>query len=184
MAKRADNGQLNIDKDGENIDEDDAATISQMGSVGKKSGGSKKLLVMVISTLIAGGGGFAGYHFLSAKNKTNKKTGEVVVKSRIAPGHMVELKPFLTNLADKDRTAYIKVTMVIELRRGGNVPLFKRLTPEIRNNIIMILNSKTTAGINTPDGIVSLRHEIARGLNRILGAGAVVDVYFNNYLVQ
>lgn len=178
-----DSEQRNTGKNGENIDEDDMSTISKMESIGKKSGGSKKMLIIILVVLIAGGG-FAAYHFLSPKSKTTKKAGKIVVKSRVALGHMIELKPFLTNLADKDRTAYIKVSMVIELKQNGNVSLFKRLTPEIRNNIIMILNAKTTAGINTPDGIVSLRHEIARSLNRILGDGAVVGVYFNNYLVQ
>lgn len=187
MAKKPSKAQSNNDNDKgiEDVNEDDMSMISQIESSGKKSGGFKKLLFILIPLiLVLGGGGFAAYRFLFAKNNINKNVGKIIATSQTSPGPMIELKPFLTNLADKNKTSYIKVSMSIELKQGGNIGLFKQLMPKIRNNIIMILSSKTTREINTPEGIVSLRHQIARSLNRILGAGTVIGVYFNNYLVQ
>ncbi len=184
-SKPQSNNNTNDNKGIEDVNEDDMSTISQIESSGKKGGGFKKLIFILIPIiLILGGGGFAAYHFLFAKNNINKNTGKIIAPSQISPGPMIELKPFLTNLADKNKTSYIKISMSIELKQGGNIGLFKQLTPKIRNSIIMILSSKTTREINTPEGIVSLRHQIARSLNRILGDGTVIGVYFNNYLVQ
>ncbi|MHB1545949.1 MAG: flagellar basal body-associated FliL family protein [bacterium] len=181
MADNQNEGKSN--KELGNIDEDEMSTISQIES-SKKKGGVKKLIFILIPVLLVlGGGGFAAYHFLFAKTKAKSSPVPVNV-TKIKPGPMINLKPFLTNLADKDKTSYIKVSMSIELKQGSNPGVFKQLTPRIRNRIIMIMSSKTSREINTPQGILSLRHQIARSLNRILGDGTVTGVYFNNYLVQ
>jgi flagellar FliL protein len=182
MADKQNEGKS--EKELGNIDEDEMSTISQIESSKKKGGGIKKLLFILIPVVILlGGGGFAAYHFLLAKPKVKVPLKPVNV-STIKPGPMMNLKPFLTNLADKDKTSYIKVSISIELKQGSNIGTFKQLVPQIRNSIIMIMSSKTSREINTPQGILSLRHQIARGLNRILGDGTVTGVYFNDYLVQ
>ncbi len=166
-----------------NIDEEEMSTISQIES-SKKKGGIKKLLFILIPAIIVlGGGGFAAYHFLFAKTK-GKVSSKPANISQIKSGPMINLKPFLTNLANKNKMSYIKVSISIELKQGSNSGAFKQLTPQIRNRIIMIMSSKTSREINTPQGMLSLRHQIARSLNQILGDGTVTGVYFNNYLVQ
>lgn len=187
MAEKSNKVQPNNNngnKEAGDVNEDDISAVSQIESAKKKVGIKKLLFILIPAVLVLGGGGFAAYHFLFAKNNSNKNAAQLTAQYPTAPGPMIELKPFLTNLADKGKTSYIKVSMSIELKQGGNAGLFKQLTPKIRNSIIMILSSKTTAEINTPEGIVSLRHQIARSLNRILGDGTVIGVYFNNYLVQ
>ncbi len=167
-----------------NIDEDELSTISQIESSKKKGGGIKKILFLAIpAVVVLGGGGFAAYHFLFAKSKT-AAPAKPANAAKTAPGPMINLKPFLTNLADKDKTSYIKVSISVEMKTGTDLGRIKQLTPQIRNTIIMIMSSKTSDEVNTPEGIVSLRHQIARSLNRILGDGTVTGVYFNNYLVQ
>lgn len=184
MAKQG--GGNDLDKEMGGVSDDDLSTISQIESSGKKGkGGKKKLLFIIIPVLLVlGGGGFAAYHFLLAGKNKKKSPEAAVIKPQTSPGPMIKLKSFLTNLADENKTAYVKVSMSIELKQGGNVGLFKQSIPKIRNSIIMILSAKTSKEINTPQGIVSLRHQIARNLNQILGNGTVVGVYFNNYLVQ
>jgi flagellar FliL protein len=168
-----------------NIDDDEMSTISKIESSENKKGGIKKLLFILIpAILILGGGGFAAYHFLLAKPNNKKSISKPAPVSQLKPGPMINLKPFLTNLADKDKTSYVKVSISIELKQGSNIGAFKQLTPQIRNRIILILSSKTSREINKPQGIISLRHQIARSLNQVLGDGTVTGVYFNNYLVQ
>ena len=181
MADDKNEGKSNMELG--NIDEDEMSTISQIESSKKKGGEKKLLFILIPALLVLGGGGFAAYHFLFAQTKAKAPSKPVGV-SQIKPGPMINLKPFLTNLADKDKTAYIKVSISIELKQGSNLGTFKQLTPQIRNRIIMIMSSKTSREINTPQGILSLRHQIARSLNQILGDGTVTGVYFNNYLVQ
>ena len=183
-SSKAQSNNNNGNKEIGGVSEDDISAVSQIESAKKKGGIKKLLFILIPAVLILGGGGFAAYHFLFAKSNKNKNMGKLTLPSSSAPGPMIELKPFLSNLADKNKTSYIKVSMSIELKAGGNAGLFKQLTPKIRNSIIMILSSKTTREIDTPEGIVSLRHQIARSLNRILGDGTVIGVYFNNYLVQ
>ncbi len=181
MADNQNEGKSNKELGG--IDEDEMSTVSKMESSTKKGVNKKLLFILIPALLVLGGGGFAAYHFLFAKTKVKAPSKPVSV-SLIKPGPMINLKPFLTNLADKDKTAYIKVSISIELKQGSNIGTFKQLTPQIRNRIIMIMSSKTSKEINTPQGILSLRHQIARSLNQILGDGTVIGVYFNNYLVQ
>ena len=177
------NGKTN--KEPGNIDDDEMSTISQIESSKKKDGKKKLLFILVPLILILGGGGFAAYHFLLAKKTKGKSSvNQPVTLSNMQPGPMINLKPFLTNLANLNKTAYVKVSMSIELKPGSNAGAFKQLTPQIRNRIIMILSSKTSKEISSPQGQLSLRHQIARSLNQILGNGTVTGVYFNNYLVQ
>ncbi|MHB1664205.1 MAG: flagellar basal body-associated FliL family protein [bacterium] len=150
----------------------------------KNKSGLKKIIFIVVPLLILLGGGFAVYRFILSKPAGKIPPGAINVRKNITPGNMIELKPFLTNLANKNSSSYVKASITVELKPGGNAALLKQLTPQIRNSIIMILSSKTSHEINTPAGITALRHQIARSLNRILGRGQVVSVYFNNYLVQ
>ena len=168
-----------------NVDDDEMSTISQIEASNKKGGKKKLLFIIIPLILILGGGGFAVYHFLLAK-KSKGKTAAVKQNSllNIKPGPMIKLKSFLTNLANTDRTAYVKVSMSIELKPGSNVGAFKQLIPQVRNRIIMILSSKTSKEISSAQGQLSLRHQIAKSLNLLLGDGTVTGVYFNNYLVQ
>lgn len=182
MADKQNGGKS--EKELGNIDEDEMSTISQIESSKKKGGGIKKLFFILIpAVILLGGGGFAAYHFFLAKPKANAVSKPLNV-SAIKSGPMINLKPFLTNLANKNRTSYIKVSISIELKQGSNIGAFKQLIPQIRNSIIMIMSSKTSREINSPQGMLSLRHQIARELNSILGNHTVTGVYFYNYLVQ
>ena len=177
----------NIEKTGKELgnlgDEEEMAALSQMEPP-RKRGGKKKIIILIAAVLIVGGGGFAAYHFLFASKKGKGPVSAPAQAKKTVPGPMLNLKPFLTNLADQDKTSYVKVDISLEFKPGTDPGNVKQLTSQIRNNIIMILSSKTSKEINSPEGMVSLRHEIARSLNVLLGAGTVTGVYFNNYLVQ
>ncbi len=181
----AGNNNGKTDKELGNVEDNEMSTISQIEASNKKGGKKKLLFIIVPLILILGGGGFAAYHFLFAKkSKTSVNKPVAFSLSNMQPGPMVKLKPFLTNLANTNRSAYVKVSMSIELKPGSNVGTFKQFTPQVRNRIIMILSSKTSKEIDSPQGQLSLRHQIARSLNQLLGDGTVIGVYFNNYLVQ
>ena len=179
----AGNNNGKTDKELGNVEDNEMSTISQIEASNKKGGKKKLLFIIVPLILILGGGGFAAYHFLLAK-KSKTTVNKPAELSSVQPGPMVKLKPFSTNLANTNRSAYVKVSMSIELKPGSNVGTFKQFTPQVRNRIIMILSSKTSKEIDSPQGQLSLRHQIARSLNKLLGDGTVIGVYFNNYLVQ
>ena len=56
--------------------------------------------------------------------------------------------------------------------------------PRIRNDIIFLLSSQTMEDILTMDGKIQLRDEIIARLNRILGEGRLLNVYFSSLVVQ
>lgn len=172
------------EKEMENIDEEDLSKLSELGPAEKKGGSKKIIFILVPLIAILGGGGFAAYHFLLNKKTEHGTKGKLTQVARKAPGPMIKLEPFLTNLADENQTSYIKVSISLELKAGTDPAEIKQYMPQIRNAVIMILNSKTTQDIKNPSGIVSLRHQIARSLNQVLGEGSVTGVYFNSYLVQ
>ena len=59
-----------------------------------------------------------------------------------------------------------------------------RNSPAARDSIVRILNSKTYDDIETIQGKLFLKDQIAVTLNRSLDEGVVKDVYFGEFLVQ
>ena len=105
------------------------------------------------------------------KNKLNEK---IITYS---PG-----KEFLTNLKDSGR--YIKVTIDLEVADKKNLKPLEERTSEIRDTIISVLRNKTSEEIEGSEGQKKLKQEIIDSLNNMLGQKIIVNVYFNDFVVQ
>jgi len=105
------------------------------------------------------------------KNKLNEK---IITYS---PG-----KEFLTNLKDSGR--YIKVTIDLEVADKKNLKPLEERTSEIRDTIISVLRNKTSEEIEGSEGQNKLKQEIIDSLNNMLGQKIIVNVYFNDFVVQ
>jgi flagellar FliL protein len=110
--------------------------------------------------------------------RANQSTQTSALKST------VDLEPFVVNLADPETARYLKVKMVIELNNETMKAQVDKLKPKIQDTIILLLTSKTFEQIRDGKGKQKLKQELTLRLNEILGAGAVSDVLFTEFIVS
>ncbi len=99
-------------------------------------------------------------------------------------GVIIELDPFVVNLADPKARHFVKTTIALELTSERAKDDVQKLMPKIRDEIILLLSSQTIEDILTMDGKIRLRDQIISRVNRIIGEGRVLNAYFSRLVVQ
>ena len=164
--------------------------MSDVGEEVKEEGGKKKpLLLIVIAVVVvlavAGGAAFfmlggkdeAGGH---AAKKTEAKKGE-----EAAPTLMKALEqPFVVNLADTDSSRYLKIKVELELENEFVLAEVEQKLPQVNDEIIMLLSSKTFEEVSTVGGKQVLKKQLMTNINAKLKEGRVMNVYFTEFVVQ
>ncbi len=109
----------------------------------------------------------------------NAKDHKIDVKSTLP------LEPFVVNLADKDEVRYVKATFHLGLEEKSPEAAKDPVSvAAMRDTIISILSSKTSAQIMTTDGKEKLRQEIRTHLNAIAPAMKIQEIFIVEFVVQ
>ena len=90
---------------------------------------------------------------------------------------------FTVNLEGQPRRL-IRVSLTLEMLDKDGFEEVVRNSPAARDSIVRILNAKTYDDIETIQGKLFLKDQIAVTLNKTLKEGVVKDVYFGDFLVQ
>lgn len=161
----------------------------------------KKTMLFIIIGLVVVlllGGGAGAYFFFFAKphddqldaetaqgHKTEKKTSSSKDKKQEAekPGFMLPMDAFVVNLADPQAKHYIKVTITLELKDEKAKAEAEHVMPRLKNDIIMLLSSKTMEDVISLEGKTRLRDEVAARAQAVLGDN-LKDVYFVQLVIQ
>jgi len=96
--------------------------------------------------------------------------------------NLIELKPFVTNLADKPR--YISVSFALVGRDTVSTTKLKDSTPFVRDAIIAVLNSMTSTEVSDEAGSNTLKTEIIKRLNTVMGSPMVDQVLVTEKVIQ
>ncbi len=167
---------------------------------------SKKLIIMIAAGLVVFliVAGVAGYFFLLApKGKAGdgkhagakteeaskgqgEKKGEGGGKEGEGPGtgNMKPLEPFIVNLTDAQGGRYLKVVMQLEMEDPGLAEEINSKIPQIRDEMITILSSKSFDDLSTVPGKRALKRSILENVNKFLTTGKVINVYFSEFVIQ
>ena len=78
----------------------------------------------------------------------------------------------------------MRTTIQLEMLSEEGYEEAVNLSPVARDQIVKILNSKKYEDIETIQGKLFLKDQIATSMNGILHKGSVKDVYFNEFVVQ
>lgn len=146
---------------------------------------------LVVVILIAG----LGSYFFLFKKPSNEALeretagdvgtkGDDKGKGEGKVGIMVDLEPFVVNLDDPKAKHFLKIAITIEVPDEKAKEEIEKLMPKIKNEIIMVLSSKTLDDVIPVDGKVRLRDELMVRLANILGQGRLNNVYFSQFVVQ
>ena len=101
-----------------------------------------------------------------------------------APGVVFDLDPFIVNLADAPDIRYLKMTIKLEVENEGVSANLSARIPQLRDTILVLLSSKDSTSIRSPQGKFQLRDEITQRINGLLPKPGVKTAYFTDFVVQ
>ncbi len=139
---------------------------------------------------LAGGGGHGGgedQKTEAASPKQGGGHGESAPKPASgahAPGAIFDLDPFIVNLADAPEIRYLKLTVKLEVDGADPATELGPRVPQIRDTILVLLTSKDSATVKSPQGKFQLRDEITQRINSLLSRPVIRTAYFTEFVVQ
>lgn len=167
----------------------------------EESGAAKKspkmLIIIVVAVALAGAG---GYFFMSKSSHKEEvpaaaeddggghgeaKGGHGESSSKGAHGTLLHpLDTFIVNLANQNRTMYLKVTIQLEVDKPEAVDEITAKNTKVRDSLIILLSSKSLEEIASTEGKYQLRDEIVSRVNQFMSKGMVTTAYFTDLVVQ
>ena len=159
----------------------------------------KLVIIIAVGTLVIGlAGAFVLFRMTGGHKTAEEGKVEAATHSNAAPaeaqekkaghggepGTIADMEPFIVNLADAPEIRYLKLTVKLELDRAAATEEVKQRTPQIRDSILVLLTSKDSATIRTPQGKAQLRDEITQRVNGLLPKPGVRSAYFTEFVIQ
>ncbi|OGL44409.1 MAG: hypothetical protein A2161_04360 [Candidatus Schekmanbacteria bacterium RBG_13_48_7] len=150
------------------------------------------LITVLISLLMLCSAGILGWTYFMKTQAKETKPGEsnnvpeLTNNKTVEKTDVLNLNPFIVNLADSSGKRYLKVKIQLEVEKSliSEVDTNPLLLARIRDKILMILTTKTFDEILNIKGKILLRKEIIIRLNEFLKNGMVKNVYFTEFVVQ
>lgn len=146
-----------------------------------------KLIFLVVTVLLVLTIGLAGGFFMMwSKISTLNAPGNTAAatQGQGTLGALFPLDTFIVNLADQERSRYLRVTMDLELGVAADAERLNERLPQIRDRILMILPSKHFADIASMEGKTALRDEIISKLNGLFPENVITNIFFTEFVVQ
>ena len=161
-----------------------------------KGGGKKKLIIIIVVVLILVGGGVGAFFALGKPAAEEGEEGAVEGEDHgegeegaegedghgEAPPAVLPLDTFIVNLQVKG--SFLKTTIQLEFVEPELPPTIEHETPKIRDAIIRLLSSKSSADILSAEGKEKLREELRQEINSALKSEDVGGVYFTEFIIQ
>jgi flagellar FliL protein len=133
--------------------------------------------------VVVGAAGVTAYFVIGRMHTTSIGSPEAA-QSELKEGLVVNLKPFVTNLADIDRTRYINVTFELVARNVTEAKKLDTNLPIVRDAIVTVLNTKKSMEVTGESGANKLKTDILSKVNLMLGSGLVQKVLMTDFVVQ
>ena len=149
----------------------------------KKPAGKKKLIIVLATVLLLGGGGGAWFMFKgkhSAEGEAQAKpVKEVRHTKKDAPPVYLPLESFVVNLraqASQSNDQFLQTEMTLRLAGPEVIDQIKQRMPEVRNRVLMLLSTKTSQELMTPDGKARLAESVRVEISAVVDPDAVLAV--------
>jgi len=148
------------------------------------------LIILLLLVILVLGGAAAGYFlFMAPKAKEAEARNATKMSSQaqqVQQGTYIPQRgdTFIVNLTDAQGTRYLKVKMGMELSSDQLSAEIDKKMPQVRDEIITLLSSKSFTDVSTVAGKRELKREIISAVNRHLATGQVVRIYFTEFVIQ
>lgn len=142
-------------------------------------------IILGVGILVLGGGGFFAYtKFLAHKPAVEEVAGQEAKGAAPVIGEMLVMEPFVVNLADPKGKRYLKVKIELELESKEAVDKATKVSPKLRDMVIMMLTSLGFEEVMTPEGKIRVRDELLERFNEIMRPDHIRNIYFTEFVVQ
>jgi flagellar protein FliL len=190
----------------ENETEDQTTESTEPVVVKKKKGKKLIIIALVVVVLIgAGGGGFFYWRKASAaalENQAKKDTEKAQPEQKAekkaddALGNalpddsdvkkIVELPPFIVNLADSEQARYLRMTISLGVNGGeaANEKPDQLFMTRVRNAILAVVSEKKSSDILSVEGKTKLRKELLMAAQAASEEPKVLAIYITDFIVQ
>ncbi|MFY9227558.1 MAG: flagellar basal body-associated FliL family protein [Blastocatellia bacterium] len=119
------------------------------------------------------------------KSKKSKAVALLLPKDK-AVKHVIELQPFILNLADTDESRYLRLAVSVGL--GGDVNPEEKpnslFIARLRNALLAVLMTKSSTDVLSIEGKVALRKELLKAAKKVVDQPEIETVYITELIVQ
>jgi len=158
----------------------------QNDAKGAKRGKRGLLIGAAIALVLAVGG---GAWYMLGRAPADATVASATVRQ---PGVFVDLDPFTVNLADSGGERFAQVGLVLEVADTVSVTHIEKDMPRLRNEVLLLLSSKTGDELLTVAGKQALAAEIGTLAGAAAGwspgtagrTNPVAAVHFSKFIVQ
>lgn len=174
-------------------DGNEATAGENSADAGKKK--SPLMLIIIVVVVLAAGGG--GAFFMMGDKAGDEVAAEGDAEAgeegaegeQIAQAHYFSLDPpFIVNFSGKSRARFLQVSIEGMTRDSTVKESITKHIPQVRNNIILLLSSKTHEELNNAEGKAGLRKQVLKEVQKVLeaetGKEGVEDIYFTSFVMQ
>lgn len=140
-------------------------------------------LVSAVLVLALGVAGIAVYVFVVMPGQGSVEKVIVQETQTSKAGASVELKKFVTNLADTDRIRYIDLTVALGVKTAADKAEVEGMEPEVRHVILSQVRGMTSVDLSGASGKDKLAEAIKNGLADML-KDKLVKVYVTDMVIQ
>ena len=165
--------------------------IQEEGGEPKKAKRSRKFLIIVLLLIVlvgvAGAGGFYRWRHRGASTQAANKDGKAEQKERAEDSEVkevIELQPFIVNLADKNETRYLRMTISLGVGETSEEKADPLFTTRVRNAILGVITTRTSDQVLTSEGKEHLRKDMLEAARTAVEKPEVHAIYITDFIVQ
>lgn len=172
--------------------EEEELELADAGGGGKSK---KKLIIIIVAAVLLLAGGTVGALFLAgvfAPGDAPAAADGSAEEGAAGPARKaiyVSLEPaFTINLQPGSKAKYLQVELQVLTRDPATEGHIRDHMPVIRNNLLLVMGSKSHDDIATPEGKAALQGEIRDVIGQVLeaetGEDNVESVLFTSFVMQ
>lgn len=180
------------------VGDEEEDVVEEQPEQGKKKLPLKLIIIAVVVMLISGGAG--AFFMMGNKGEgvkvteksdvatAEKEDGDKTTSSENEAVYFSLDPPFIVNFSGKSRARFLQVSIEGLTRDPKVKEDITKHFPQIRNNLVLLLSSKTHDELSTQEGKVALRKQVLKEVQKVLeaetGHEGVEDVYFTSFVMQ
>jgi flagellar FliL protein len=119
------------------------------------------------------------------EKKAEKKPEEKKEGGKKAEKPVTSIQNIVTNLADQGGKRYVRLSVDFDFANDDDAAQFaEKYQAQVKDAILTLLWSKTSADLSSVDGMLAFRTEIQNRVNQIMGPGVVKQVFITDRVIQ
>jgi flagellar FliL protein len=162
---------------------------------------SKKLLMIIVLAVVLLAGGSGGFYFWTrmshaqTEKKDEHKEENSAAKKEAGEKFslpeddevksVVELPPFIVNLADMESARYLRMTVSVGIgEEGGEEKPDSLFLTRVKNAMLSVLSTKRSSDVLSVEGKQKLREELLQAAQAASAKPKVHAIYITDFIVQ